>query len=553
MNNQENVKKLPDYIKNYVKRVIGANYQIIDSPTPCSIKNKNPEIHLPITEKSLSEFLGAEFVNIAPPQLLFSIVIGLAYHEVAHLESGEKDCKPHMLNNIICDSNDFNYVPDRWKGSIPFTLSLVNTNHRQSMDTTQIPLNTEKDKLQALIHLTITFLRKLRIKYNDQNLRSLPQDHPLFDCFEKIKPIAKKARKVSMEERPKLVKQLHQILKEFWPKENPNNPALPTLSQALEEVKREVTVELTANDVEKLLRALRQTGSITGINDEYYRTIVTVKEEERKEEQKKTEQAVKKIEDHGYGHSDESEEIPGKDMPPVEVDERIVAKLRKAIQPLLFERSIKRRTPSTKGTKFSPGNFYQIKTKPEEPKIRKEIKKISRSLDETEIILCFDRSGSMAGEKEEITKKVAGTLYKAITTIPKTKIQIIGFDDKTTIIKGARPEPIETVLKRINSGLTARGGTNLPKALLHNLKTIKNSTAHKKIIITLTDGDLNGQIPIPELLRYAGHIKADVYCIGVIGSDPEELGERFAKDKTLYVEEIAELPKKISQLAIKRI
>jgi uncharacterized protein with von Willebrand factor type A (vWA) domain len=162
----------------------------------------------------------------------------------------------------------------------------------------------------------------------------------------------------------------------------------------------------------------------------------------------------------------------------VEVDEAIVARLRKAIQPLLFERSIKRRTPSTKGTKFSPSHFHQIKTNPKQPKIKKEVRKISRALDETEIILCFDRSGSMTGEKEETTKKVAATLYKAITTTPKAKIQIIGFDDKVVQIKRSKPEPINQVLKKINTGLTARGGTNLPQALLYAIKTIKDSTTN---------------------------------------------------------------------------
>ena len=551
--NQQSLKKLPEYIRNYVKRVIGANHQVIDSPNPCSIKKKDPEIHLPLTETTLSEFLGEEFVQNAPPQLLFSIVIGLAYHETAHLESGEKDVKPHLLNNVICDSNDTNYVPNTWKGSIPFTLALINTTHKQSPDTTQIPLQTTQDKLQALIHLTVTYMRKLRIKHNQQNVRSLPQNHPLFDHFEKTKNIAKKARTASIQQRPKLVKQLHRILKEFWTEENKKDPQPPSFTKTLGEVKPELKTQLTAGDAEQILQTLKQGGSFDGIKAEYDKTAILVKAEEQREEQKKTQQAIQLIENYNASHSDESEEIQETDMPPVGVDEVIVARLRKALQPLLFERSIKRRTPSIIGSKFCPGNFYQVKTNPEQPKIKKEVKKITRTVDETEIILCFDRSGSMTGEKEEITKQVAGTLYKAISTIPKAKIQIIGFDDKTTLIKGAKPEPINHVLKKINTGLTARGGTNLPQALLHTLKTITKNTAHKKLIITLTDGDLNGSPPIPDLLRYAKHHIIEVYCIGVTGTNPEELKQQFEEDKVTYIEEISTLPRAIWQLAQSRI
>ncbi|MFQ6115797.1 MAG: VWA domain-containing protein, partial [bacterium] len=159
----------------------------------------------------------------------------------------------------------------------------------------------------------------------------------------------------------------------------------------------------------------------------------------------------------------------------------------------------------------------------------------------------------MTGQKEETTKKVAATLYKAITTIPKAKIQIIGFDDKTTVIKGNKPEPINQVLKRINCGLTARGGTNLPKALLHTLKAIKKSTAHRKLVFCLTDGDLNGTPNIPEQIRYAKHQNTQVYCIGVTGSDPQELKQQFGAEKAIYVEELSQLPKRLSQLTIRRM
>ena len=98
------LEKLPTYVNYYVKRVIGLKVILNDSPQPCSINTQKPIIELPMSKETLGIFLGEEFVEHAPIELLFSIVIGLAYHEAAHLMSGEKHVEPHLLDNIINDS-----------------------------------------------------------------------------------------------------------------------------------------------------------------------------------------------------------------------------------------------------------------------------------------------------------------------------------------------------------------------------------------------------------------------------------------------------------------
>jgi hypothetical protein len=72
-------------------------------------------------------------------------------------------------------------------------------------------------------------------------------------------------------------------------------------------------------------------------------------------------------------------------------------------------------------------------------------------------------------------------------------------------------------------------------------------------VFCLTDGDLNGTPNIPDQLRYAKHHNTQIYCIGVPGSDPEDLKNEFGRDKVVYVEDIAELPRKIRQLTMKQI
>ena len=100
---------------------------------------------------------------------------------------------------------------------------------------------------------------------------------------------------------------------------------------------------------------------------------------------------------------------------PIQVDDRIVTAVKRELRPLLFERSLKRRSPSVVGTSFVPSHFHQIKTNPESAKIRKANLRSQRTLDEVAIALVFDRSGSMAsGKKETIAQQTAAIFYKAL-------------------------------------------------------------------------------------------------------------------------------------------
>ncbi len=122
---------------------------------------------------------------------------------------------------------------------------------------------------------------------------------------------------------------------------------------------------------------------------------------------------------------------------PIQVDERIVTALKRELRPLLFERSLKRRTASVVGACFAPSHFYQIKTNLEAPKIRKASLRIQRALDEAAIALVFDRSGSMAsGRKEIVAQQTAATFYKALCNTPKAQIYLLGFNNVPIMIKG---------------------------------------------------------------------------------------------------------------------
>jgi hypothetical protein len=549
---QPTIDKLASYVDYYVHRVIGLKVRLNDSPQPCSINIKEPIIELPMSKESLGQFLGKDFVDNAPIELLFAIVIGLAYHEAAHLKSGEKHVEPHILDNVINDVNDFTFVPDTWKGSIPFTISLINTTYRQGMDLSQIPLSTREEKLQALIHLAVTYMRKLRIRLNGKDSRSLPKDYELIPYFEKITPIMRLARKATIAERPELVQQLYNVLKDFW--DNSQAPSTTSsLDQALDTSKPMIAIELTGMDAEALRKILEQLGTIQKAAGELNRTAQAVVHIEAKAVEKKTEEAIKRIRQMGDLGSKISEATPDPAAEPVTIDQGIVRKLRQALKPLLFERSVARRKPAVIGTRFAPSHFHEIKTKPEEPRIRQDVLRIGKSTVETEIILCFDRSGSMGGSKETVCKEVAGSFFVALESIRQAAVKILGFDTEITIIKNARKEHTDTVLRKITTGLSARGGTDFPLALCQALKTAEKSTAHKKIIFMLTDGDLTGTFNTGDLVRYAKHLGVLVYVIGITGSNERILRRWFGKKNILYIEDVSTLPEELTKKVMKII
>ena len=55
-------------------------------------------------------------------------------------DGGEAKVEPHILNNLICDPNDFAFIPETWKGSIPFTLTLTNAFYAQAPDLTTLAI-----------------------------------------------------------------------------------------------------------------------------------------------------------------------------------------------------------------------------------------------------------------------------------------------------------------------------------------------------------------------------------------------------------------------------
>ena len=509
-----------DVIEYYMHRVIGLDVPLIDSSTPMCRYEPPLEISLPTSFDTLAEFLGEEFVEQASEETIFSILLGLAYHEAGHALSGEKhNTKPHILNNIICDSNDLNFIPKTFPGAIPFTLTLFEASLKSCEDVARMNLNSNTDKLVGLLSVAITYLRHLKFLYDGKFVRALPDKHPLAEKFEALVPILRRARKAPVEERPELVQKFYEIVKDWW-------------DEKLELTNTLILKPLSGEDAKIIARGMGRKG-------------VSAKAKKELERVRK----ILKQENTHYHSVRGSEPVRIKEMSSKmpEIDENIVINLRKNLRRMLETRAIARTTPSVKGEKFAPEKFYEVQTRPKKPRVRKETTRVGHKIPESAVCLCFDRSGSMEGEKEKLAIETAATLYCALSGIPQARVIILTFDDEVYLVKDERFEPANAVLRRLPKALEAQNGTNLPKAMKVAIEMLEKIVAHRKILFILTDGDTQGYVPIPELLAEAKKHKIHILCIGILESEKDELESEFGNGKVVYIEDIRELKKEMAK------
>jgi len=157
----------------------------------------------------------------------------------------------------------------------------------------------------------------------------------------------------------------------------------------------------------------------------------------------------------------------------------------------------------------------------------------------------------MEGEKEKLSVETAATLYKALAGIPQVRVIILTFDDEVYLVKDERFEPANAVLRRLPKALEAQDGTNLPKAMKVAIEMLEKIIAHRKMLFILTDGDTQGDVPIPELLAETKKDKIEVVCIGIPESDKQELEKEFGNNKLIFIEQIGELAKEMAKIVEK--
>ncbi|MEO7804223.1 MAG: VWA domain-containing protein [Actinomycetota bacterium] len=121
------------------------------------------------------------------------------------------------------------------------------------------------------------------------------------------------------------------------------------------------------------------------------------------------------------------------------------------------------------------------------------------------IALVIDRSGSMAGEKLEVTKRCAAFLVERLG--PKDHLCLIDFDDQVRLLCPLIPvnkPSLLAAIARIHSG----GSTNLSGGWLKGMEELKRATSGPRKLILLTDGQANAGIVDPSAL--AGMARASL-------------------------------------------
>lgn len=159
--------------------------------------------------------------------------------------------------------------------------------------------------------------------------------------------------------------------------------------------------------------------------------------------------------------------------------------------------------------------------------------------EERDIVLVLDASGSMSGTPIEETKKAS---EKFVNTILKedASIGIVTYDDNAMKISdfNINENYLVDAVKEINSG----GGTNIESGLSAAYDMLQNSTAEKKIIVLMSDGEPNVGKVDEELIAYANSIKDEgvyIYTLGFFESlgsklSAQALMEKIASDGCHY-------------------
>lgn len=575
-------------IKHYMEAVLDvSNVKLSDGARMCveldpkknRLKTTKGRYHmvLPLSEKSQKEYFG-KLVNILSETSMWSVLIGGLYHELGHLISGEPvytDPVRGKISNVISDANENNTIPNAWFGSVRY-LNTLNGLFK-TMDFADIEIQKPiKDQFMDLLHLANNYRISLAINYDGKNVHSLPDDHAFHDVFEEMKPVMEDSRRLWSADtkkirryRNKMINDLQKILDE-WYEEHPEpekegkeslSDHLPKIestdlpsklmsSMSSEKAKQIATAvsatvnEQTAEDMDQAVRA----GDYEKAADEAKTEAEMITALHTEDERNGIDNLpwLQDQEINGGGHGDIGH------VPPIVAgirarpDESIVHQLRSAFKRMIFSRTYKGRKIDITGRKLHAPNFYQVKTS-DEPQIMRDIGKIKVDKDKTDVVLMFDRSGSMRGINSNFCKEVMATFYAAIKPITDINLQMFGFDTRVLQIKDdAR------VFYNIDQALSAGGATSFKYAQRVALRSIEKSTAKRKIIVMLTDGDLSGSYgyTLVQLQKHAKRNKVQVIVIDVGNGSAIKQKQYF--DSVIFIRDCSTLLGAMKKIAGKK-
>lgn len=152
---------------------------------------------------------------------------------------------------------------------------------------------------------------------------------------------------------------------------------------------------------------------------------------------------------------------------------------------------------------------------------------------ERDIVLTLDVSGSMEGTPINETRKASAKFVNTVLE-KDAGIGIVAYNNEAEQMSGFSEN--KSKLQNVISDLYSDGGTNIEEGLKNAQSMLDRSSAKKKIIVLMSDGEPNDGKLGEELIAYANEIKKSGVLIYTIGFF-EDLGEK--SDAQYLMEKIA--------------
>jgi len=580
-------------VRHYLERVLGVlNVNLCDGPfmgvelEPKSrllklVKGKY-QITLPLTEDSVIALWGVRTSGELQDELWWTILVASLFHELGHIISGEPielSKFRRLMSNLVNDANENNVIPAEWFGATRYLQISNEFATALHGDLKDLPDGTVKERYQLLVRMAAIYRPMLGIVFGGGVIRELPDDHPLHDTFEDIKKVMHDCRRLFspnrhtfFQQRSTLTNDLAAIFRKWYEEEKKNlvqGQSIPTLEEMSRGVGPGEPLQRWAGGDGKL--SPEELKSIVGqaadklakskIKEEFESSQASARYDQLREERQSEEElcrAVTKLDKrlnieqyipedendggHGYTSIPPASNHTGIALP----NKSAAFKLRLYFNRLMFARAYKGRYIDVEGRKLHAPNFYQVKTMPlEKARIMQNITGVKTAISRTHAVFMFDRSGSMAGSRSAICKKIMATFHKAIATIPELRLDMFGFGCEVYPIRNGKRD----IYAEIDRALSADGGTNLPLAYRVGLKMLEHNQAERKLLVILTDGDTSGSYNIRDLKQMAERQKVQVICIVIGGGG---MYERAAFDNLVSVDNITKLPQEFSRVVLRR-
>jgi hypothetical protein len=194
----------------------------------------------------------------------------------------------------------------------------------------------------------------------------------------------------------------------------------------------------------------------------------------------------------------------------------------------------------------SPDPPRREETPPPKITARKEKKEAEVELRSVAMLFIIDQSGSMAGEKLMLAQQAA--LRSVSSLWPQDWIGVLAFSDQPRWILPLLRDADQEWAKRQIMNIQAGGGTSIAPALVKGLQALRESPAHIKHIILLSDGqdqDMLARRTLEPLVAEMRRATITITAIG-IGKDYDPvlmpMLARWGSGEFYYAGDFQEIP-----------